>query len=239
MANLLTNAKRKTSDLLSPARAGPVSVVLGAIVVAALLGVVARSLYDSASDSGGDFERKLGELILQLGVIVVVGAIFNALINWGMNQRAREKERRDKRLDFLKRVRAMHVTIESARTLLDAHRSPKTYSEQSRRLMELRPEVEEISEDLRASPKLFQNQDAIRRGLAGIVAYLNQGREEYVKHHTDVEAGYKRESLETTMTRHGMEWLIDFIDGGDHYQQRYEQNLVASKEAMRLQVYGS
>ena len=91
-------------------------------------------------------------------MIVILGALAKALLDWGTSQRARHRERVDRRLEFMRRVRAAHITVESARTLLNAHRSPKTYGEQCRRLMQLRPEVEEISEDLAAAPGLFRGQ---------------------------------------------------------------------------------
>ena len=87
------------------------------------------------------------------------------------------------RKEFLRRVRAVHVTIQNARDLMNAHQSAKTWGEQSRRLMKLRPEVEEISEDLKASDSLFVRQSEIIDGLEGIASYLAKAGEEYVRSH--------------------------------------------------------
>jgi hypothetical protein len=90
--------------------------VLGAVLVAALLAAGGRSLYLASGARGDAFEHKLGELVLQLAVIVIVGALAKALLDGGTSQRARHRERVEQRLEFLRRVRAMHVSVESART---------------------------------------------------------------------------------------------------------------------------
>ena len=213
--------------------------VLGAVAFAAVLAVAGRALYSASGVSSDAFELKLGELVLQLAVIVIVGALAKTLVDWGTSQRARHQERVERRLEFMRRARAMHVTVESARTLLNAHRSPKTYGEQCRRLMQLRPEVEEISEDLAAAPGLFRGQREIRTGLEGLVDYLVECQDEYVRHHDDIGLDYEPgDKIDETLERCRMTWMTDFMAGGKHFREEYDGNLVRCKGAMRAQVYG-
>lgn len=209
------------------------------ICVAGLIWASAQ-LFVAAGSTGTPFQTKLAELTLQLAVIVVIGAIAKALFDWGMAQRSREKRKREAQVEFLKRVRAAHIVVQHARDLLKAHRSPKTYGEQLRRLMELRPEVEEISEDLRVSSGLFKDQVEIEEGLEGIVSYLIAGSEEYVSSHEHVEAGHKAgESLASTIDVHGMKWTKDLITAGSSYGEGYLKSLAKVKGAMRIEVYGT
>jgi DNA-binding transcriptional MerR regulator len=177
---------------------------------------------------------------LQLAVVVIVGALVKVVVDWGTSQRARYREKLEDRKEFMRRIRAMHVTIQNARDLMNAHGSPKTWREQSRRLMELRPEVEEIFEDLKASGTLFEKQKEISDGLEAIIAYLQRAGDEYVRSNEAVEGGYKAgRSLRETIDQESMTWVRDFMAGGEDYQKSYEANLGKSKGAMRLEVYGA
>jgi len=117
-------------------------------------------LYSAASDQNPqiEFYKKSGELALQLALVVIIGGLLKLLIDWGTSQRARHIARQEQRNEFLKRVRKIHVAIQNARDLMNAHGSAKTWGEQSRRLMQLRSEVEEIIEDLKASVFRFRCQ---------------------------------------------------------------------------------
>jgi hypothetical protein len=223
---------------LNRALSGTVAFVVIAVVAAGALLYAGRRLYDASGKSSSAFDAKLGELTLQLAVIVVVGALVKAVIDWGTGQRTRHLHRLEARMDFLRRVRAAHIGVEYARDLLNAHRSAKTYGEQLRRLMELRPEVEEISEDLTAAPDLFEAYEKIREGLEGIIAYLKEGGKEYVGGHDRIDAGYKAgECLQETIEKQNMKWVKDFMNAGPDYRELYVANLSRAKGTMRLEVY--
>jgi len=209
----------------------PISIIL---IVGTLL-AASWYLYVRAGKSSADLYGKAAELALQLAFVILIGALITAYINWGITRR---REKREKQMDFMRRVRSMHVTVEYARTLLNAHRSPKTYSEQLRRLMELRTEVEEISEDLTASPRLFAYQDQIIVGLGGIIEYLKVAGAEYVRGHGPVAAGYNKETLDQTIENEELVWVDDFMKGGEEYKKEYDKNLTAAKGSMRLEIYG-
>src|SRR6185437_12043362 len=101
-----------------------------------------------------------------------------------------------------------HSTVESSRVLMRAHSSPKTWTEQSRRLMELRPKVEDISEDLKMSASLFANQKEIVEGLGGITEYLRRAETEYEECHQDVVGNDQvREHFEKTIKNRNMIWV--------------------------------
>lgn len=219
-----------------------VTVTFSVIAVAVALTLIfaGRYLFGVAGKKVGDFYALLGELCLQLAVVVIVGALVKAAMDWGASQRSRYMEKLDTRKEFMKRVRAMHVTVQNAKDLLNAHQSAKTWSEQSRRLIELRPIVEEISEDLRASSNLFTKQSEICEGLDEIVSFLDKGLEEYVRSHSAVDGKHKAgQSLSATINEANMNWIKDFMAGGDGYQTNYVANLTKSKGAMRRDVYGA
>jgi len=151
-----------------------------------------------------------------------------------------QRAKLETQMDFMRRVRAMHVTIGYARDLLNAHQSAKTYGEQLRQLMQLRAEVEEISEDLGASPQLFREQSKIREGLEEIITYLNEAGQEYIHHHNHVDSGYKAgETLHETIEKRKMEWVQDFMEGGKGYKDKYIIQLAKAKGTMRSEVYGA
>lgn len=217
------------------------TILFAAIALLASGGLIlsGQYLYSVGGKPVTDFYGKLGELALQLSVVVIVGALLKVLLDWGSSQRARYREKLEHRQEFLRRVRAMHVAIQNARDLMNAHRSPKTWSEQSRRLMELRPEVEEIAEDLKASANLFEKQIEIIDGLEAIIKYLEKAGEEYVNSHEAVDSGYKAgRRLDDTILEEKMSWVHDFMQAGETYKHDYVANLTKSKGAMRHDVYG-
>lgn len=197
---------------------------------------------------------------LQLLIVPVILAIGGYWLNQmqksreeEITQRRRELEaqmerRRTKletQMDFLRRVRAMHVTIGYARDLLNAHRSAKTYVEQMQQLMKLRADVEEISEDLKASPHLFKLQQKIVDGLEGIIEYLSEAGNEYKRHHNDVISDPRathptaNEDLYDVVKQRDMKWTQEFIEGGRDYKTRYVDNLTRAKGTMRSEIYGA
>jgi hypothetical protein len=210
-----------------------------AIVIPVGLVFIGWRLYTASNKQSADFSAKLGELALQLAVIVIVGALIKVVVDWGTSQRSRYREKVEARREFMRRVRAMHVTIQNARDLMNAHRTAKTWSEQSRRLMMLRPEVEEISEDLLASGDLFADHTNIAEGLKAIVSYLERARKEYVSNHKAVDSDHKAgNDLIKTLDQQNMTWVSDFMEGGKDYESHYYANLTKSKGAMRTEVYG-
>jgi hypothetical protein len=134
----------------------------------------------------------------------------------------------------------MHITVQNAGDLLIAHDSGKTYGEQLRTLMRLRFDVEEISEDLKASRKLFKEQEEIRQGLEGIICYLEKARQEYIKHHKDVDSDSKAgKALNETIRNQKMGWVLDFMETREVYTKEYVDNLTKAKGKMRSEVYGT
>src|SRR5712691_4345339 len=163
-----------------------VAVAVCAAVVSILIGWI---FYANAGKPMSEFYAKLGELFLQLAILVTAGALVKAVVDWGTSLRSHYLEQLDARKEFMRRIRAMHVAIQNARDLMNAHGSARTWGEQSRRLMQLRPEVEEISEDLKISKGLFAKRIEIVEALEKIVAYLDKAGIEYVKSHDSVDSG--------------------------------------------------
>jgi hypothetical protein len=209
-----------------------------AILLAAILLVLAWLIHGRPA-APSPFFTKLGDLILQLALVVIIGALVKALIDWGTSLHARHREWTEHRMDFLRRVRAIHLEVSYAQDLLNAHQSGKTYGERLRRLILLRGEIGEIVEDLRASPPLFSHQPEVMSALEGIIHYLDAGREEYIRCHADVAADAKENRmLGVTIQRQQMNWVRDFMACGPHFTSDYSENLDQSKGRMRHEVFG-
>jgi len=103
--------------------------------------------------------------------------------------------------------------------------------------MKLHSEVEEISEDLRASRNLFAEQNSILGALEGIIQYLGKGGDEYIRKHDDVSAGHGKQTLNQTTENEKMVWVADFMSQGPVYKREYEANLKNSKKKMRDEVF--
>jgi len=210
-----------------------------AVATAVLLAFSSKFFYSAAGKSNADYLLKLGELTMQLALIAVLGAVAKGLIDWGTASHSRRLDEQERRLDFLRRVRNVHVTMDSATQLLNAHNSARTYGEQLRRLMALRPEIEEVSEDISAAGDLFVECVEIRDRLEAIARYLAEGADEYVRHHGDVTAGDAlHQTLRQSIAAHKMGWIHDLMEGGPKFGERYVQNLRETKGRIRREIYG-
>jgi hypothetical protein len=65
--------------------------------IAVVLFFVGRDLYTAGGKQVTDFYAKLGELALQLAVVVIVGAFIKVVVDWGTSQRARYREKLEDR----------------------------------------------------------------------------------------------------------------------------------------------
>ncbi|TQV89430.1 hypothetical protein [Aliikangiella coralliicola] len=210
-----------------------------ALILVAITLTVGWLFYSEAGKTIEDFYLKLGELSLQVAIIVIVGTIIKSLFDWSMSQHSRQVEVSESRKELMKRMRSVHVTIANARDLMVAHQSAKSWAEQSRRLLNLLPEVEDLAEDVKVSSGMFKNRDSIVSGIEGIADYLNKCSSEYIEHHDAVDSGYrKKQKLENTIVDNQMSWVKDFMDAGEFYQKEYLSNLDKSKGVMRTEIYG-
>lgn len=95
-----------------------------------------------------------------LFALLLVGATSLSLLAsyWGWALRWRRARLLDARQSFLARLRRIDVGIQEAQ-----------------RLPALMTELEELVEDLRASPRLFRSQDALIASIAEVVGALRSG----------------------------------------------------------------
>jgi hypothetical protein len=218
----------------------PYIVVLLGVVIAVTLGFVAELSFNGSGLES--FRRKFAELLLQLALIVVIGALVNFLFDVYSARRALRKQEDDRRVELLRRVRAAHVTIAYAQRLIAAHDSGLTYTKQLRDLMVVTFELEDIAEDVRAAGNLFEPDDAmIISGIGGIVQFLNVGAKEYDRCHgyvyNDAKSG---RGLSVTINKHEMSWIKDFVESRRSplgFPRLYWDSLTMSKGKMREHVY--
>jgi hypothetical protein len=218
----------------------PWAVMLLGLVIAVALGIVAEFFFSGSSPES--FRRKLAESLLQLALIVVIGALINFLFDVYSARRASLEEKNDQRVELLGRARAAHVTIAYAQRLIAAHDSGLTYTKQLRDLMIVTFKLEDLAEDVRVAGSLFKPDDAtIINGIEDIVKFLNEGAEEYVKYHGDVDSDAKSgKDLTTTIDRCKMSWVKDFVESrkSQHgFPELYWDSLSKSKGNMRKHVY--
>jgi hypothetical protein len=174
-----------------------------------------------------------------LFALVLVGATCLSLVAsyWGWTQRWRRARTIDTRQTFLARLRRAHVGIQNARDLMLADLKPRTWHQQSQRLLGVLPELAELAEDLRASPRLFRQQARLHAGIDEIIDYLNACGREYIAKHQNVLRGYEpEESFASVLEQEKMRWTADFLSGTEQYKQRYAQNIALVKQAMRAQI---
>jgi hypothetical protein len=216
----------------------PVFLILS-FLVAAIATVVAYWLYIEAGQ-GPKFVTKLREQLLQIWVVVLAGIVIKEIVDWRTGVTEEYARKAELRREFLSRLQKIHVIVAYAHDLMRAHRSPKTWSEQSRNLMKTIAEVKEIIEDLRASPDLFRDQADILAAIEKIVSYLSDCRDEYIENHRYVDSNWKEEKgLDHTVQEQQMDWTRDFLAGTGSYQSEYLENLQMAKLPMRQAVFGS
>jgi hypothetical protein len=197
-------------------------------------------------------ERPQGKTLwdwLQLLVVPVAVALGVAWLTMAQTRIDREHEQRrqdrDHRIDFLRRVTQLNSHVQYARDLVNAHRSALTYRDQSLKLMALRPDIEALILDIQVAGPLFAQQAVFVAQLTAIAQYLQRGTDEYVKHHNTViddpraKNPTEKEDLRNVLKDESIVWMEDFMARGSVYQDEYERNLNAVRDAIRMDVYGT
>jgi hypothetical protein len=231
------------------------SLTVRSVAAAIVLVIVAAVIFDQDPNS---FRRKFAEVLLQLGLIGVLGALIAAYVRSVFDkysdmrarevqklsaQLAKEEQDRVKRLDFLRRMRGVHSTVAAAQWLIRAHDTRSTYIEQVRNLTLATAELWEIHEDLKAAKSLFEPYDSdICDGVRGIIGFLEEGAVEY---ETLVKGAGRDTNVDeslTTMDQHGTPWLTEFLRRPDEEERqlpvKYDVSLKQSKGRMRFYIYG-
>jgi hypothetical protein len=152
---------------------------IGAIIIAGVLVGGAAVLYATTEDN--TFGRSAAGFLLQLAVVLLAGTFLKWLIDLINKEHDKDQEVRSQQMDFLRRMREAHVRIANAWRLIRADPSLETYSEQMRTLMLVTPGLEDIGRDVAATTDLFCKEDkgSIQDGIEEIVAYLDEGYEQY------------------------------------------------------------
>jgi uncharacterized membrane protein len=221
------------------------AVVLSTLVIAVIgvgaatvLAVLAGILFEHSKRD--TFWRSVAELLLQLALVAILGA----LVKWLFDSYAARKARLDadnaKRIDLLRRVRSQHVKVAHAQRLIIAHNSGRTYVKQLRVLMLAIPELEDVAEDIRAAADTLFGEDrpTIVNGLRAMIAYLEKGAAEYSRSHRYVDTNaLLRRSLDVSIRRHNMAWLRDLKASADCFPVEYSDAVDASKGLIRANIY--
>jgi uncharacterized membrane-anchored protein YhcB (DUF1043 family) len=116
--------------------------------------------------------------------------------------------------------------------LIKVHDTGRTYGDQLRNLMLVKPEIEEIEQDLEAAKDLFgPNTKTILKGIRDIITYLADGAKEYESFYKHVDKDAKAEKrLADTIAAQDMEWVRQLIADED-FPKRYDDALKMSKKS--------
>jgi steroid delta-isomerase-like uncharacterized protein len=207
-------------------------LAIAAIAIFAVLVVVAELFY--AHTKGAKPFDSYANLLLQLASFIFGGLILTPLIEHINKQR----DKRSKRMDFLHRMRESHVRIANAQRLIYADSSPETYREQMRLLMLVTPKLEDIERDIDATTDLFckkrGDKAEIQEGICEIVAYLDEGYDQYAEWQRNggTTVDYK------TLRERKIKWLGELIECKRYMPKRYTRALDKSKGMIRSYVYG-
>lgn len=197
-------------------------------------------MYEGLAVTENLFRRRVADLLLQLALVVIIGAVVKLLIDWGAKINSRFRSRREQKIDFLRRVRDVSVNVNYAQDLMNAHNSGKTYGKSLRDIILLRGEIVEIVEDLKTTSGLFAEQNTIEQALLDINRYLDRGRNEYIRCHDDVGADASNsKKIQYSIERLKMKWIKDFMASGEDYTKEFYNELTKCKGRMRSQVYGT
>ena len=212
--------------------------VAGALVLAVVLGLLGIWLY-KASPAQAELNKKLADLALDgaFGCLLVLAV--KELLARRDEGRARNSRRLEVQTEFFRRTRDACSRVIWAKDLLEAHKSAKTWSEQSRELIRLREEFNQLVEDMESLPNLFESQDKIGNDLRAIVHYLDGCRREYIRCHEAVDADWKKKPLEATFREQEMIWIVDFIESKDGFKDGFQRAAVTSKAKMAADIYCS
>ena len=167
-------------------------------------------------------------------MVLLAGTFLKWLIDLVNKEHDKDQEVRSQQMDFLRRMRKAHVRIANAWRLIRADPSLETYSEQMRALMLVTPRLEDIGRDVAATTNLFCKEDkgSIQDGIKEIVAYLDEGYEQYA---TRDKSGDGNETF-SHLANTG--WLAELLESKQGMPKRYECALDKSKGKIRSYVYG-
>jgi hypothetical protein len=209
---------------------------------------LARYYYESQKPNS--YQSVLASTLLQAAVIVIGGAMIAGLLGLVEEMRAKRERARAKRLELFRRMRAAHVDIAHAQRLIRADDDPKTYGTQMRALMRVARELEEIREEVKASGRLYNQDDrsSIMEGIARIIIFLEEGSTEYL-------AWCNQDEHRISNRHRTNRWVAELIEvRGSHEPEldpsdedwappvsmptKYDEGLSKSKLRMRAYVYG-
>jgi len=176
---------------------------------------------------GQGFGHAIADHLLLPGALLVFAAFGVEFLAKRINDRRAEVEQnRVKRLEFLHRLRAAHVRCAIMQKLMYVDRSSETYKQQLHELIRLTPEVEDIEADMSATGSLFQqDKTMIVKGIQAIVAFLDEGYDEFVKFNQGKSEG-------------GLGWLDELLKCPVHFPESYDEALRNSKGIVRWRVFG-
>jgi hypothetical protein len=157
-------------------------VLVGLVLGAAILVLVAQRVYDKADPDG--FQSSFAKGVLLNGAVVaILGAVVATVLSIAAETRSRREAAADTRLGLFRRMRHAHVRVALSQQILLARRDPDTYHKQMLVLQEVVKDIEEIREEVKVSGRLYDDVDRrmIMKGIALLIIYLNEGISEYVK----------------------------------------------------------
>ena len=142
--------------------------LLSALAAAALAGFVYLARFRLHTKSE-EIQLELAKACLGVLVAAVAGTVLKTITDRTRTILKEEARQRVFKQHMLADLKAVHDAMETARTLIEAHRSAKSYGEQIRRLGRSRVRLQAVERAILADNIDFQ---VAREGLLGCVAHM-------------------------------------------------------------------
>lgn len=136
-----------------------------------------------------DQKTELARSFLSLAMTVVLGGFIKLIFDENVKRSAEIARKRDLRHQLLNRLRKVFDDVDSARLLIRAHKSAKTYGEQIReKVIVAIPVLYDVKRSLADSTDLFTKDttDHLRLSLHYMIAYLSAITDEYATGYLDI-----------------------------------------------------
>jgi hypothetical protein len=230
----------------------PLGILLFLLVVAIMLVLVAKGVYDT--DAPQRFPSVFATMVLLNGAAVaILGAVITTVLSIATEIRSRGEHAAEKRLELFHRMRDAHVRVALAQEILRSQTDIVTYHKQMGVLLQVVKDMGEIREEVRVSGHLYDDIDRrlIMKGIALIMIYLQQGIDQYVDWSIPADGPIPKVRPDREDA-----WVVELVadhDSGRPVRQpededwepkgrmpaAYDKGLEQSKLIMRAYVYGA
>jgi hypothetical protein len=160
-------------------------VPIGLLAIAA---VVFTILVANVINMGDKMWEEAAKASLNLATGIILGGFLKLLLDAHSRAQETRTQRSDFRLDIVNRLELIIDQLETARLLINANRSARTYEEQMRQLLGVRAAVSDVLRSIQTVGLEMDDSDLITSQVKQMEGYIEKLGEEYAKRYSDVAA---------------------------------------------------